>query len=109
MTLFQYLTAFIEFFSQVIIPFIVGVAFLVFVWNVIRYFVIEGHSEDGQKAAKAQIAYSLAAFVVIFIFWGMVTLLAESLNLQNENPVCPDYLMQLGQCSRYNNPLRPPV
>lgn len=104
--LVNYLTQIPVFLSNVVIPFILGIAFVVFVINTIRYFVLEGESEDGQTKAKAQAIYSVAAFVVIIIFWGIVTLLTESFGFSSGRPPCPDYISgnqrSAGNCATYS-------
>lgn len=81
-----------NFFNDVLIPFMFGLAFLFFVINAIRYFVIEGNNEDGRKNAKALIIYSVAAFVFLIIFWGIVNILANSTGLQNSSQPSSDYV-----------------
>ena len=91
-TLQSYLYQLPIFFSNVIIPFLLGVAFLIFVINVVRYFVFQGSEEDGREAARAQALYSIAAFVVLAIFWGIVILLTNSFGFGRQTVPCPDYL-----------------
>lgn len=91
-SLFSYITILPEFFSDVVIPVLFGIAFLFFVINAVRFFIIGGHSEDGQEHAKSLMIYGLAAFVFLIIFWGIVELLTNSLGFGKQDPVCPDYL-----------------
>jgi len=77
------------FFNQVVIPFILGIAFLVFVFNVIRYFVYESDSEEGQENAKNVALYSIGAFIFILSFWGIVNLLSDGVGL-NKKPCYED-------------------
>ncbi len=97
------LMAIIGFVNNVLIPFILGIGFLFFVWNAIRYFVIEGSSEDGRENAKNLAIYSVAAFVIIVIFWGIVNLLAESIFSGRGAAQTPDYLEDKGE--NWTNPL----
>ncbi len=85
------LTNVVNFLDKVIIPFLLAIGFLFFVINVIRYFVIEGHDEDGREKAKALAIYSVSAFVLIVIFWGLVNLFADSTNLNGCNQPMFDY------------------
>ncbi len=82
------------FFNNILIPFFFGIAFLFFVINVVRYFVIGGSSEEGRDKAKNLIIYSIAAFVFIIIFWGIVNLLTTSLGLQGKDQPCPDFIQK---------------
>lgn len=86
------MTNLLDFTSTVLIPFLFGIAFLLFVINVIRFFVIGGSNEEGQKKAKALAIYSISAFVVLIIFWGLVNILVDGLGLGGETQPCPDFI-----------------
>ena len=85
-------TGILNFFDSTLIPFLFGVAFLVFVWNVVKYFVVGSDNKDAQETAKSVALFSVAAFVFLIVFFGIVRLLTVSTGLQNGQPVCPDYL-----------------
>ncbi|MFM2423869.1 MAG: hypothetical protein RLZZ70_256 [Candidatus Parcubacteria bacterium] len=85
--------ALLGFIDSYLIPFLLGIAFLVFIWNAIKYFVIEGDNEDGHKNAKNLALYSVAAFVFIASFWSIVNILTSGIGLDNcNNDLAPDYL-----------------
>ncbi len=69
----------LTFINNALIPSILGLAFLFFIINVIRYFVIGGAEEEGRENAKNLALYSVLAFVTIIVFWGIVNLLSSSL------------------------------
>lgn len=78
-------------FFNLLIPFMFGMAFLFFVINVFRYFILGGHNEDSQKKAKSLAIYSIAAFVFLVIFYGIVNILTTSLGLERQDMPVPDY------------------
>jgi hypothetical protein len=79
----------LAFITNTLIPFILGIAFLIFVINAVRFFVIGGANEDSQEKAKALVLYSLMAFVFILSFWGLVNILAGSFfSPLDANPDC---------------------
>jgi hypothetical protein len=82
------------FIDGVLIPFLFGLAFLIFVINVIRYFVIEGNNEKGREVA----IYSIAAFVFLIIFWGIVNMFTSSSGIDGETQPCQDYVEAQGGC-----------
>lgn len=89
-TSFQNLFAgFIRLISDVLIPFLFGVAFLIFVINVVRYFVIGGGNEEAREKAKSVAIYSIAAFVFLVIFWGIVNMLVNSFGIGPTNCTQP--------------------
>lgn len=69
----------IGFINKILIPFALAIAFIFFVWGVVKYFVISGDSDDGKSKGKDIIIYSIVGFVVIFSFYGLVNLLANGL------------------------------
>lgn len=99
------IVAVMGFLNAVFIPFLLGIGFLFFVWNAIRYFVIEGGNEGAREDAKNLALYSVLAFVVIVIFWGVVNMLVNSIGLQDEAAQTPDYLKMKGE--NWTKPLPP--
>ena len=73
------------FLNSVVIPFILAIAFIVFVVNVVRFFVIGGDSDEGQKNAKNLAIYGIGAFVFILSFWGIINMLVEGVGLGTED------------------------
>lgn len=91
------LVSLMNFINQVVIPAILGIAFLVFVVNAVRYFIVQGANEDGRAKARSLVVYSLSAFVAILLFYGLVNLLVGGVGATN--PIrggtdysVPDYL-----------------
>ncbi len=80
-------------FLNVIAQFLIGVAFVFFVINAIRFFVIQGSNQDGREKARRLALYGVLAFVILIVFWGVVNLFASSLGLNTTcQSVVPDYL-----------------
>ncbi len=84
-------TNFLKFTNDTLIPFILGIAFLFFVFNTFRYFIFEGDSEDGREKAKNLALYGVFAFVVRIVFWGIVNLLSSIIGLQGKTMPAFDY------------------
>lgn len=79
----------LAFSNTVLIPFILGIGFLVFVWGMFVYFVAGGANEDKQKSGKSLMIYAVVGFVLVIIFWGAINLIANSLGLEGETIVVP--------------------
>ena len=73
------------FINGVLIPFILGIGFLVFVWGMFRYFIAGGANDDAKEQGKSLMVYATLGFVLIIIFWGVVNLIAQSTGWQDEN------------------------
>jgi hypothetical protein len=71
----------IYFINYYVIPFVLGVAFLFFVIGMFWYFIKGGSDEEAQGKGKQLIIYALAGFVLIFIFWGLVQIIATGTGL----------------------------
>lgn len=102
------------FINIILIPIVLAIAFLVFVVNVVRFFIIGGSSEEGRGNAKSLAVYSVAAFVFIISFWGIVNLIASGIGLNEGNcidgkTVQSDYIPNLAPCSSPRPQPRPVV
>jgi len=89
----SYLKTFVAFVNSTIIPFLIGIAFLFFIINVVRYFVIGSTSDEGREKAKSLAIYGVAAFVFIIVFWGIINMLTSSLGYQNGVQPNSDYVV----------------
>lgn len=73
----------LDFSNDVLIPFILGIGFLFFVWGIFKYFIFGGANEDAKAQGKSLIIWATIGFVLIIVFWGIVNLLSESTGLAN--------------------------
>jgi succinate dehydrogenase/fumarate reductase cytochrome b subunit len=86
----ELLTGVMGFITVVLIPFILGVAFLVFAVNAVRFFVIGGDNTESQENAKSLALYGIGAFVIILSLWGIVNLIANGIGLNEGNCIDGD-------------------
>jgi hypothetical protein len=83
------------FIKYILLPFLFGVAFLFFTFNIVRYFILGSASDEGRSKAKRSALYGIAAFVFLFTLWGLVTVLVQGIGIEGKNgneSLCPDYL-----------------
>jgi hypothetical protein len=92
MTVQSLLDGFIALLNEAVLPFLIVIAFLVFIWNATQYFIFQSTSEEGRASAKSLALWGIIGFVFISSLWGIVNLFAEGLQLNNPNPVAPDYI-----------------
>ncbi len=71
--------------NNVLIPFIIGIGFLVFVWGMFQYFIAGGANEEKKEAGKSLMIYATLGFVLIIVFWGVVNLLTQSTGLDGDS------------------------
>ena len=74
-----FLTALAEFIFGPLLVFLLAVAFISFVWGVLKYFIF---SPEADKApAKSLMIWGIGGFVLILTLFGIVNLLVDFLNL----------------------------
>jgi uncharacterized membrane protein YidH (DUF202 family) len=71
----------LTFANTVLIPFIIGIGFLVFVWGMFRYFIAGGANDEAKESGKSLMIYATLGFVLIIVFWGIINLLTQSTGL----------------------------
>jgi uncharacterized membrane protein YidH (DUF202 family) len=77
----------IDFTNDILIPFILGIGFLVFVWGMFRYFIAGGANDEAKEQGKSLMVYATLGFVLIIVFWGIVNLLAQSTGLDDGDAI----------------------
>ena len=71
---------------------LVSIAVLAFLFNIIRYFIIESDSEAGREKARRYIVWSILGLVIILSIWGIYGILTTILGVGNTTlPPCNDY------------------
>ncbi len=86
----------IMFVNAYIIPFILGIGFLFFVWGMFLYFIKGGSNDDEKAKGKSLLVYATLGFILIFIFWGVVEMLATSTGLQKQTIDLPIPGIEIG-------------
>jgi len=72
---------------QALIPIVIGLAVLTFLWGILQYVVAK--DEDKQKEARGIMLYGIIALFVMVSVWGLVNILGDSLNLNKTTPPPP--------------------
>lgn len=85
-------TDLVVFLSGTVIPFLLAIAFVAFVYNIIRYFIVGAGNANAREDARRYALYSIAGFVLIVSIWGIVNLLVLGLGFDDNQPVCPDFI-----------------
>ena len=70
-----------------LIPVVIGLAVLAFLWGVLKYVVAK--DEDAQKEARGVMLYGIIALFVMVSVWGLVNILGDTLDLSNTTPDAP--------------------
>ena len=91
-TLQELLVTLSGFLKDILIPFLFGIAFLFFLINMVRYFIIGGANQAAREKAKRSATYGLAAFVFLFTLWGIVAIIVDGVDIEESTSICPDYM-----------------
>lgn len=102
----------IGFINEILIPFVLGIAFLFFVINAVRFFIVGGSSDEGKENAKSLAIYSIGTFVFILAFWGLINVIASGIGLVEQpcidgTSLQPDYIDSIAPCSSIRPKARP--
>ncbi len=88
------LSALVGFIGTTLVYFLMGIAFFIFIWNMFRYFIMEGASDEGRQKAKSLAIWGILGFVVIASLWGIVNFVRDNLNIDGTTPITPDYMQE---------------
>lgn len=72
---------------QGLIPIVIGLAVLVFLWGVLKYVITD--SESGKESGRTFMLWGIVALFVMVSVWGLVNILKDSLRLNNATPPAP--------------------
>lgn len=78
------LISFIEDYINVAIELIIAIAVVVFVYNVVRYFVV--NTEGDRSEAGKYLLYSVLGLAAVISFWGLVNVVTKTFGLDNGKP-----------------------
>lgn len=67
-----------------VIPLIIGLAFVVFLWGVYKYIVAPGPEEKSK--GKDTIIYGIIGLFVMLSAWGIVNILTQTFDLETATP-----------------------
>ncbi|MEW5908046.1 MAG: hypothetical protein AB1643_02615 [Patescibacteria group bacterium] len=77
---------------SLIVPLLIGIALIVFIWGVIRY-ITAGGDEAKRAEARNTILYGVIGLFAIIAVWGLVKVLSTTFNIQRggtiERPQLP--------------------
>lgn len=76
-----YFQSFVSIINTILVPSLIALAFIVFLWGVYKYF-IQGAANESDKAEGRKFAmWGIIGFVIIVSVWGLVNIVKTTLNL----------------------------
>jgi len=83
-----------KFVNDTVIPLIIALAILVFIWGMFQYFILGASDDEKKGKGKQLMLWGLIGFVVMFSLLGIINLLVEAVGLNNggtiETPKVPN-------------------
>ena len=73
-----------DFIGDVLVPFILGIALLLFIYGIYMFFILGATDQEKRKDGKKFLLWSVIAFVIILSVWGIVNLIASGIGLDSE-------------------------
>lgn len=73
---------------NLLIPLIIGLAILYFLWGVLQY-VTKGNEKEGREEAKWIMIWGIIAIFVMVSVWGLVNILHKTFGLDNSPAELP--------------------
>ena len=80
---------FTDLITNVAVPVVFALAFIVFIWGIFLYFIAGGHDEEKKASGKSLMLYGIIGFFVMVSVWGLVHILTGSVSLTNQVPTYP--------------------
>ncbi|MFA7193373.1 MAG: hypothetical protein WC087_00445 [Candidatus Paceibacterota bacterium] len=72
---------------QALIPIVIGLGVLVFLWGVLKYVL--NSSDAGKAEGRTFMLWGIIALFVMVSVWGLVNILRDSLELNTSTPTAP--------------------
>lgn len=69
--------------NSVLVPVLVAIAFIVFLWGVYKYFIYGADNEADRAKGKQFVMWGIIGFVVILSVWGLVAMVANTFGLES--------------------------
>ncbi len=66
-----------QFIGDILIPLVITLALLVFIWGIFKYFILGGGDSDSREEGRQLMLYAVIGFVAIVSIWGIVNLLSS--------------------------------
>lgn len=64
-----------------IIPMIMALAILIFLWGIVKYILASGDPAK-EKAARSSIIYGLLGVLVLVAFWGIIQIVTSTFDIE---------------------------
>jgi hypothetical protein len=81
-----YMIGILSFINTIVVPVIIGIAFVTFLWGVYKYFILGGADPKNQEEGRKFVMWAIIGFVVMVSLWGLVNMVSDTVGLQGGGP-----------------------
>ncbi len=67
--------------NTIVVPVIFALAFLTFVYGVVKYFFLSGESDDSREEGRQFILWGILGLALLLSVWGVVNILLSTLGI----------------------------
>lgn len=67
--------------NGIFVPIIFAFAFAAFIWGVVKFFFLNGGSEEGRAEGRQFVLWGILGMVVLLSVWGLVRMLLSTLGI----------------------------
>lgn len=67
--------------NTAVVPFLIALSFLVFIWGVVNTFFFHADDETKRKEGRQFVFWGILGMVVLFSIWGFVNLALSTLGI----------------------------
>jgi NADH:ubiquinone oxidoreductase subunit 2 (subunit N) len=75
--------------NSVLVPVVLSIAFIVFIWGVFQYFIAGGDNDEKREQGQKLMLYGIIGFFLMVSVWGLVNILVGTFNLNQAIPRIP--------------------
>lgn len=76
-----------SFINSTLIPLLFGVALLVFLYGIFKYFILGGGDDGKREEGKQLMLYAIIGFVVMVSVFGIVNMIANGLGFSDDEKI----------------------
>lgn len=83
----DFFTAVLSFINNILIPVVIGLALLMFIWGMFKYFILGGGDEGNRQEGRQLMLYSILAFFMMVAIFGVVNLLTTGFGFDDDESI----------------------
>lgn len=67
--------------NNVLVPVLIAIAFITFLWGTYKYFILGADSDEDRKTGRQFVLWGVIGFVIILSLWGLVAIVGSTLGI----------------------------